>query len=241
MAMTGFGDGPPVRGGGALADFVGGLYLALGLVARCASATTTGARACSTSRTRTRLRDHGLGSDDLRGPRRGWSGSATSTRSRAPTTRSRRANGWVRRGDREQQALPQAVRRIGRPEMAEDPGTRTTEASGASRGGERGGRRVGARGTCDEVMAALGPAARRPCARVASRRAAARSAALRVAWSSATRTDDREVVFHGNPLQFSARAAPPRARARSASTTPRCRRDRPRTWRAARLSEAGVV
>ena len=31
MAMTGFPDGPPVRGGGALADFAGGLYLALGL------------------------------------------------------------------------------------------------------------------------------------------------------------------------------------------------------------------
>ena len=33
LAMTGFPDGPPVRGGGALGDFVGGLYLALGVVA----------------------------------------------------------------------------------------------------------------------------------------------------------------------------------------------------------------
>jgi crotonobetainyl-CoA:carnitine CoA-transferase CaiB-like acyl-CoA transferase len=33
MAMTGFEEGPPVRGGGALADFVGGLYLALGIAA----------------------------------------------------------------------------------------------------------------------------------------------------------------------------------------------------------------
>ena len=33
LAMTGFADAPPVRGGGALADFVGGLYLALGVVA----------------------------------------------------------------------------------------------------------------------------------------------------------------------------------------------------------------
>ena len=33
MALTGFPDGPPVRGGGALGDFVGGLYLALGIVA----------------------------------------------------------------------------------------------------------------------------------------------------------------------------------------------------------------
>ncbi len=32
MSMTGFPDGPPVRGGGALGDFVGGLYLAVGLV-----------------------------------------------------------------------------------------------------------------------------------------------------------------------------------------------------------------
>jgi crotonobetainyl-CoA:carnitine CoA-transferase CaiB-like acyl-CoA transferase len=33
LAMTGFPDGPPVRGGGALADFIGGLYLALGVAA----------------------------------------------------------------------------------------------------------------------------------------------------------------------------------------------------------------
>jgi crotonobetainyl-CoA:carnitine CoA-transferase CaiB-like acyl-CoA transferase len=33
LAMTGFEDGPPVRGGGALADYVGGLYLGMGIVA----------------------------------------------------------------------------------------------------------------------------------------------------------------------------------------------------------------
>ncbi len=33
MALTGFADGPPVRGGGALGDFIGGLYLAVGIVA----------------------------------------------------------------------------------------------------------------------------------------------------------------------------------------------------------------
>ena len=33
MAMTGAENGPPMRGGGALADFVGGLYLAFGLAA----------------------------------------------------------------------------------------------------------------------------------------------------------------------------------------------------------------
>jgi len=33
MSITGFPDGPPVRAGGAMGDFVGGLYLALGLVA----------------------------------------------------------------------------------------------------------------------------------------------------------------------------------------------------------------
>jgi crotonobetainyl-CoA:carnitine CoA-transferase CaiB-like acyl-CoA transferase len=33
LAMTGFPGGPPVRGGGALADFIGGLYLALGVTA----------------------------------------------------------------------------------------------------------------------------------------------------------------------------------------------------------------
>jgi crotonobetainyl-CoA:carnitine CoA-transferase CaiB-like acyl-CoA transferase len=32
MAMTGFADGPPVRGGGALGDYIGGLFLCVGLV-----------------------------------------------------------------------------------------------------------------------------------------------------------------------------------------------------------------
>ena len=38
MAMTGFADGPPVRGGGALGDFVGGLYLTVGIVTASFSA-----------------------------------------------------------------------------------------------------------------------------------------------------------------------------------------------------------
>src|SRR4030042_1700760 len=42
LAMTGFPDGPPVRGGGALADFVGGLYLGLGLVAALYERNRTG-------------------------------------------------------------------------------------------------------------------------------------------------------------------------------------------------------
>ena len=40
--MTGFADGPPVRGGGALADFVGGLYLALGIAAALLERERTG-------------------------------------------------------------------------------------------------------------------------------------------------------------------------------------------------------
>ncbi len=32
MALTGFPDGPPVRGGGSLADFIGGAYLAIGIL-----------------------------------------------------------------------------------------------------------------------------------------------------------------------------------------------------------------
>jgi len=43
MAMTGAEDGPPMRAGGALADFVGGLYLALGLAAALLERERTGA------------------------------------------------------------------------------------------------------------------------------------------------------------------------------------------------------
>jgi crotonobetainyl-CoA:carnitine CoA-transferase CaiB-like acyl-CoA transferase len=42
LAMTGFPDGPPVRGGGALADFIGGLYLALGVAAALLERERTG-------------------------------------------------------------------------------------------------------------------------------------------------------------------------------------------------------
>jgi len=42
MQMTGFADGPPLRGGGALGDFVGGLYLGLGLVAALLDRERTG-------------------------------------------------------------------------------------------------------------------------------------------------------------------------------------------------------
>jgi crotonobetainyl-CoA:carnitine CoA-transferase CaiB-like acyl-CoA transferase len=42
LAMTGFPDGPPVRGGGALADFVGGLYLGLGITAALLERERTG-------------------------------------------------------------------------------------------------------------------------------------------------------------------------------------------------------
>ncbi len=43
MARSGFEDGPPVRGGGALGDFVGGLYLALGVVSALLDRERTGA------------------------------------------------------------------------------------------------------------------------------------------------------------------------------------------------------
>jgi crotonobetainyl-CoA:carnitine CoA-transferase CaiB-like acyl-CoA transferase len=42
LAMTGFADGPPVRAGGALGDFVGGLYLGLGIVAALLERERTG-------------------------------------------------------------------------------------------------------------------------------------------------------------------------------------------------------
>jgi CoA:oxalate CoA-transferase len=42
LAMTGFTDGPPVRCGGALADFVGGLYLGLGVVSALLDRDRTG-------------------------------------------------------------------------------------------------------------------------------------------------------------------------------------------------------
>ena len=185
--MTGFEDGPPVRGGGALADFVGGLYLALGVAAALLERERSGPRArprplepgLRSSRSPTRRRRSSPGSA------RGWSASATSTRSPRPTSASPTRDGYVVVGT----ASNKLFRRARAPRSA-GPSSAATSASApprargesrarstaSSRRGWREAPRRGARGARPRRRATC-PCARVAVARGADRRPAARSRA----------------------------------------------------------------
>ena len=220
--MTGFPDGPPVRGGGALADFVGGLYLALGVVAALLERERDGpARVLDLSNQDAVFAITDSAATIFAGHRRAErSASAISTPSPRPTTRFAARDGYVVDRDREQQALPaRSARRSGAPS------SRPTSASVATAGARRAARRStpwwrpgspsGAATRCSPRSARAG--ARLPCARVAAPEELLDDPQL-VARGMIERHPHPtlgEVVFHGNPLQLRGRrAARARARAR---------------------------
>ena len=215
LAMTGFADGPPVRGGGAL----GGLRRRALPGARpgdgAPRARPQRARpACSTSRTRTR--------------------SSPSPTPRRPSGRDRRreragrepapVHGALRRlrGDRRRRrrsrrratsSSARSATAIGRPDLAADERFRSHRGRATHRGEINGDRRgVGAERSCDEVLARARPGGRRSSVRAGrrARRARRRPAAPGARHDRATSAPDAgEVVFHGNPLRFA--GAEPRA------------------------------
>jgi CoA:oxalate CoA-transferase len=216
LAMTGPEGAPPVRGGGALADFVGGLYLALGVAAALLERTRTG---------RGRILDlsnqdaifaitdsaatiaAGLG---ITTPRVGNQHPFTAPYDAYPAK-----DGFVAVGTASNKLFRGLCAAIGQPELASDERFKSHRGRSARRReinavvaawvGER---------TCDEVLTALGPrGARLPCARVAAPdelisdpQLLARGMIERHAHPTLG-----EVVFHGNPLHFD--GAEPRARA----------------------------
>ena len=170
--MTGFADGPPVRAGGALGDFVGGLYLALGVVAALLERERGGPRARARPLEPGRdLRGHRLRRDDLRRDRR----AQPARRQPAPLHRALRRLRGARRlrrdRDGEQQALPPALRgdraagarrRRALPEPPR-PAPRTAARSTRDRRGVGG--RAHAATRCSPRSGP--PGAQLPCARVA--------------------------------------------------------------------------
>ena len=216
LAMTGFADGPPVRGGGALADFVGGLYLALGVVAGILDRNRTGSARCldlSNQDAVFAITDSwatiaaGLGVTAERvGNQHSFS---------APYDALEARDGWIVVGTASNKLFRRLSAAIGRPELASDE--RYKHHRGRARHRTEVNAVVGAwvrERTCEEVLRALGPGgADVPCAKVARPDELIDDPQLRARGMIERHPHPRlgEIVLHGNPLRFS--EAAPRARA----------------------------
>ncbi|HVP30280.1 MAG TPA: CoA transferase [Myxococcota bacterium] len=216
LAMTGPEDAPPVRGGGALADFVGGLYLALGVSAALVERARTG---------RGRVLDlsnqdaifaitdsaatifHGIGAVM---PRVGNQHPFT-----APYDAYAARDGYVAIGTASNRLFRRLCEAIGKPGLAAD--ARYKDHRGRSKHRHAVNAEVAAwiaERTCDEAIAVLGPkGAHLPCARVAAPHELLDDPQL-VARGMIERQPHPtlgEVVFHGNPLRFEGAEPRPRA------------------------------
>ncbi|MGH0032713.1 MAG: CaiB/BaiF CoA transferase family protein [Myxococcota bacterium] len=208
LAMTGFENGPPVRAGGALADFVGGLYLGLGVVAALLDRDRTGrARVLDLSNQDTifAVTDSyasvfaTLGAVDERvGNQHPFT---------APYDALEAKDGWVVVACGSNKLFRALAAGIGRPELADDERYRTHRVRAANRVELNAVFADWARDrTCDEVIAALGPeGADVPVARVASPAELLDDPQLaaRGMIEHHAHPTRGEVVFHGNPLHLS--------------------------------------
>jgi CoA:oxalate CoA-transferase len=208
LAMTGFPDGPPVRGGGALADFVGGLYLALGVVSGVLEARRTG---------RGRVLDLS-NQDAMFAITDSWGTIAAGLGVPAERTGNQHPfaapydcfetrDGHVAVGCASNKLFRRACEAIGRPELAGDERFRSHRGRAARRA-EINEVLAGwiRQRSCDEVLAALGPGgADVPCARVVAPDALLEDPQLlaRDMVERHPHPEIGEVVFHGNPLRFS--------------------------------------
>jgi CoA:oxalate CoA-transferase len=216
MAMTGFADGPPVRGGGALGDFVGGLTLALGIVsalfdrdrggkARVVDLSNQDAIFAITDSAATIFADLAIRSERV-GNQHPFTAPYDSHEARDGQVAIATATNRLFRG---------LCRAIERPELAEDERFRSHRDRARHR--EEINRIVGewvSRRSCDEVIRILGPSgAELPCARVSSPEELVDDPQLlaRGMIERHPHPSLGEVLFHGNPVKLS--DALPRERA----------------------------
>ena len=215
MAITGAPDGPPMRGGGALADFVGGLYLAVGLLAALRDRDRTGrARALDLSN-----QDAMFAITDSWATIAAGLGVAAERVGNqhvftAPYDCLEARDGWIVVGSASNKLFRRMCDAIGRPELGPDERYRSHRGRAARRAELNAliGDWVRAH-TCDEVLHAFGPAgADVPCARVAGPDELIHDPQLlaRGMIERHPHPDLGEVLFHGNPLKFT--DADPRAR-----------------------------
>jgi CoA:oxalate CoA-transferase len=208
LAMTGFPDGPPVRGGGALADFVGGLYLALGLVAAIRERDRTGrARVLDLSNQDTVFAVTDSAVTIMEGIGVASERVGNQHPFTAPYDAFEAADGWLVVATGSNKLFRGLCTAIGRPELAAD------ERFRSHRGRAQNRREINAivadwvrERSCEEVLRALGPeGADLPCARVARPDQLVDDPQL-LARGMIERHPHptlKEVVFHGNPLLFS--------------------------------------
>jgi CoA:oxalate CoA-transferase len=208
MAMTGEAGGPPVRGGGALADFVGGLYLGLGILAGLRDRDITGrARVLDLSNQDAMFAvtdsyttiTEGLGAPPER--------AGNQHPFTAPYDCLEAKDGWIVVGTASNKLFRFLCEAIGRPELGADERYRSHRGRSARRNEVNAfvGAWIGER-TCDEVLRALGPdGADVPCARVAGPEELVHDEQLlaRGMIERHPHPDVGEVVFHGNALRFS--------------------------------------
>jgi len=214
LAMTGFAEGPPVRAGGALGDFVGGLYLGLGIVAALLERERSGiARVLDlsnqdavfavTDSAATIAAGIGVSSERV-GNQHPFTAPYDAFESR---------DGYVVVATGSNKLFRALSSAIGRPELADDERFRSHRDRARNRAEINAivGEWVRSR-TCAEVLVTLGPeGADVPCARVATPVELADDAQLRARGMIERHPHPGlgEVVFHGNPLKLSG-AAPRR-------------------------------
>jgi crotonobetainyl-CoA:carnitine CoA-transferase CaiB-like acyl-CoA transferase len=216
LAMTGPEGGPPVRAGGALADFVGGLYLALGVVAALVERGRTGlGRVLDLSNQDAIFAI----TDSAATIAAALSVPAERVGNQHPFTAPYDAfeakDGFVAIGTASNKLFRGLSAAIGRPELASD------ERYKSHRGRALRRRELNAEvaawvreRTCDEVLRVLGPqGARLPCARVMRPDELLHDPQLGARGMIERHPHPLlgEIVFHGNPLRFA--GAEPRARA----------------------------
>ncbi len=216
MAMTGFADGPPVRSGGALADFVGGLYLALGLVAGLRDRDRSGrARVLDLSN-----QDAVFAITDSAATIMAGIGAASGRVGNqhpftAPYDAYETRDGWVVVGTASNKLFRALCGAIGRPELAGDDRYRSHRGRAQHRLEINATVAEWVRPqTCQQVLEALGPrGADLPCARVERPEQLVDDPQLQSRDMIERHPHPLlgEVVFHGNPLRFS--GAEPRERA----------------------------
>ena len=207
LAMTGFPDGPPVRAGGALADFVGGLYLGLGIVAallererdgraRILDLSNQDAIFAVTDSVASIVAAIGAGTERV-GNQHPFT---------APYDAFETRDGFVVVATGSNKLFRAVSEAIGRPALADDERFRSHRGRATNRVEVNAivGDWIRVR-TCDEVLAAFGPeGADIPCARVATPDELMSDPQL-LARGMVERHPHPtlgEVVFHGNPLRF---------------------------------------
>ena len=224
LAMTGCEGGPPLRGGGALADFVGGLYLALGIAAGLLERERTGrARALDLSNQDCVFAITDSAATIFAGIGARMERVGNQHPFTAPYDCLETTDGWVVVGTASNKLFRKLVAAIGRPELGRDPRFKHHRARAANRREINGIVAAWARPkrTAPRCSRRSARAARTCRARASPRPRSCSTtrSCSRAAWSSAIRT--RRSARSSSTATRCASPAPSRARARSRPSSAR--------------------